>query len=95
MSHANHCSGSYTGDFELVAKLEDELKHEKASGLQDLEASVQNIQYVLQNNSWEVSAACSVSILYSVDLATNIRNQVKDVPGEQEVVLSKKLGNEE
>ncbi|PLB33173.1 MAM33 family protein [Aspergillus candidus] len=61
------------GDFELVAKLEDELKHEKASGLQDLEASVQNVQYVLQNNSWEV----------------------KDVPGEQEVVLSKKLGNEE
>ncbi|KAF4266480.1 hypothetical protein KXV81_006102 [Aspergillus fumigatus] len=61
------------GDIELVAKLEDELKHEKASGLEDLETSVQNIQYVLQNNSWEV----------------------KDVPGEQEVVLSKKFGNEE
>lgn len=43
------------GDIELVAKLEDELKHEKASGLEDLETSVQNIQYVLQNNSWEVS----------------------------------------
>ncbi|GLA61053.1 hypothetical protein AtubIFM54640_001561 [Aspergillus tubingensis] len=61
------------GDVELVAKLEDELKHEKASGLEDLESSVQNIQYVLQNNSWEV----------------------KDVPGEQEVVLTKKFGNEE
>ncbi|KAE8351258.1 mitochondrial glyco protein [Aspergillus coremiiformis] len=61
------------GDFELVAKLEDELKHEKASGLEDLESSVQNIQYVLQNNSWEV----------------------KDVPGDQEIVLTKKLGNEE
>ncbi|KAK1142678.1 Mitochondrial acidic protein mam33 [Aspergillus melleus] len=61
------------GDVELAAKLEDELKHEKSSGLNDLEASVQNIQYVLQNNSWEV----------------------KDVPGEQEVVLTKKLGNEE
>ncbi|KEY78766.1 regulatory protein SUAPRGA1 [Aspergillus fumigatus] len=61
------------GDIELVAKLEDELKHEKASGLEDLETSVQNIQYVLQNNSWEV----------------------KDVPGEQEVVLSKKFGSEE
>ncbi|OGM39485.1 regulatory protein SUAPRGA1 [Aspergillus bombycis] len=61
------------GDFELVAKLEDELKHEKASGLEDLDSSVQNIQYVLQNNSWEV----------------------KDVPGDQEVVLTKKFGNEE
>ncbi|GES57495.1 regulatory protein SUAPRGA1 [Aspergillus terreus] len=61
------------GDIELVAKLEDELKHEKASGLEDLDSSVQNIQYVLQNNSWEV----------------------KDVPGEQEVVLTKKFGNEE
>ncbi|GIC86834.1 MAM33 family protein [Aspergillus udagawae] len=61
------------GDVELAAKLEDELKHEKASGLEDLETSVQNIQYVLQNNSWEV----------------------KDVPGEQEVVLTKKFGKEE
>lgn len=58
MTQANHRSESCAGDFELVAKLEDELKHEKASGLQDLEASVQNVQYVLQNNSWEVSAAC-------------------------------------
>ncbi|KAL4908098.1 hypothetical protein BDW74DRAFT_148579 [Aspergillus multicolor] len=61
------------GDAELAAKLEDELKHEKSSGLEDLESSVQNIQYVLQNNSWEV----------------------KDIPGEQEVVLSKKFNNEE
>ncbi|KAL4926897.1 MAM33 family protein [Aspergillus undulatus] len=61
------------GDAELSAKLEDELKHEKSSGLEDLEASVSNIQYVLQNNSWEV----------------------KDVPGEQEVVLTKKFNNEE
>lgn len=45
---------SFIGDVELAAKLEDELKHEKASGLADLEPSVQNIQYVLQNNSWEV-----------------------------------------
>ncbi|KAL3453475.1 mitochondrial glycoprotein [Aspergillus insuetus] len=61
------------GDAELAAKLEDELKHEKDSGLEDLDSSVQNIQYVLQNNSWEV----------------------KDVPGEQEVVLTKKFGKEE
>ncbi|KAL5042912.1 hypothetical protein BDW71DRAFT_189091 [Aspergillus fruticulosus] len=61
------------GDSELAAKLEDELKHEKSSGLEDLESSVQNIQYVLQNNSWEV----------------------KDVPGEQEVVLTKKFNDEE
>jgi hypothetical protein len=44
------------GDAELAAKLEDELKHEKDSGLEDLDSSVQNIQYVLQNNSWEVCA---------------------------------------
>jgi hypothetical protein len=44
------------GDAELAAKLEDELKHEKESGLEDLDSSVQNIQYVLQNNSWEVCA---------------------------------------
>ncbi|EYE91960.1 MAM33 family protein [Aspergillus ruber CBS 135680] len=61
------------GDVELAAKLEDELSHEKASGLNDLETSVQNIQYVLQNNSFEV----------------------KDVPGEQEIVLTKKFNNEE
>lgn len=46
----------FTGDVELAAKLEDELKHEKSSGLGDLEGSVQNIQYVLQNNSFEVCA---------------------------------------
>lgn len=40
----------------MAAKLEDELSHEKASGLNDLETSVQNIQYVLQNNSFEVRA---------------------------------------
>lgn len=44
----------FAGDIELAAKLEDELKHEKASGLEDLDSSVQNIQYVLQNNAFEV-----------------------------------------
>lgn len=44
----------FAGDVELAAKLEDELKHEKASGLEDLDSSVQNIQYVLQNNAFEV-----------------------------------------
>ncbi|OJJ48660.1 hypothetical protein ASPZODRAFT_130769 [Penicilliopsis zonata CBS 506.65] len=61
------------GDVELIAKLEDELKHEKASGLDDLDSSVQNIQYVLQNNAWEV----------------------KDIPGEQEVILTRKFGKED
>jgi complement component 1 Q subcomponent-binding protein len=57
------------GDIELAAKLEDELKHEKASGLEDLETSVQNIQYVLQNNSWEVSIRTTTIM----DFDTNLR----------------------
>lgn len=44
-----------TGDAELIAKFEDELRHEKASGLSDLESSVQNVKYVLENGPWEVS----------------------------------------
>ncbi|KAL1859396.1 Mitochondrial acidic protein mam33 [Paecilomyces lecythidis] len=61
------------GDVELVAKFEEELQHEKASGLEDLDASVQNVKYVLENGPWEV----------------------KDIPGEQEVVLTRKFGNED
>ncbi|KAL2218474.1 regulatory protein SUAPRGA1 [Thermoascus aurantiacus ATCC 26904] len=61
------------GDAELIAKFEDELRHEKASGLSDLESSVQNVKYVLENGPWEV----------------------KDVPGEQEVVFTRKFGNED
>ncbi|KAL1968207.1 hypothetical protein VTN77DRAFT_2042 [Rasamsonia byssochlamydoides] len=61
------------GDVELIAKLEDELRHEKASGLDGLEASVENIKLLLENGPW----------------------QVKDVPGEQEVVFSRKFGNED
>ena len=72
--------------------MEDELKHEKASGLEDLDSSVQNIQYVLQNNSWEVRTYSPAPSHCKAKL-TPI--QVKDVPGEQEVVLTKKFGNEE
>ncbi|KAL2014393.1 hypothetical protein VTN00DRAFT_1918 [Thermoascus crustaceus] len=61
------------GDLELIAKFEEELKHEKASGLSDLESSVQNVKYLLENGPWEV----------------------KDVPGEQEVVFTRKFGNED
>lgn len=59
-NHANMGLSMIVGDVELVAKLEDELKHEKASGLEDLESSVQNIQYVLQNNSWEVRSSLDI-----------------------------------
>ncbi|KAJ9296844.1 hypothetical protein DTO271G3_5043 [Paecilomyces variotii] len=61
------------GDVELVAKFEEELQHEKASGLEDLDASVQNVKYLLENGPWEV----------------------KDIPGEQEVILTRKFGNED
>ncbi|KAL1979234.1 hypothetical protein VTN96DRAFT_6418 [Rasamsonia emersonii] len=61
------------GDVELIAKFEEELRHEKASGLDGLEASVENVKLLLENGPWEV----------------------KDVPGEQEVVFSRKFGNED
>ena len=69
------------------------MKHEKASGLEDLDSSVQNIQYVLQNNSWEV---CVPNQTFSHEQRLiYVCLQVKDVPGDQEVVLTKKFGNEE
>jgi hypothetical protein len=43
------------------------LKHEKASGLEDLETSVQNIQFVLQNNSWDVSIRTTTIIDFDMD----------------------------
>ncbi|KAJ5623235.1 hypothetical protein N7490_011840 [Penicillium lividum] len=60
------------GDIELLAKLEEEVKHEKASGAEDAKEQKASIDYTLQAGEW----------------------QVKDVAGEQEVVLSKKFGNE-
>lgn len=61
-----------TGDIELIAKLEEEIKHEKASGIEDAREQQASIDYTLQNGEW----------------------QAKDVEGEQEVVLTKKFGNE-
>ncbi|KAJ5769250.1 hypothetical protein N7520_003809 [Penicillium odoratum] len=60
------------GDIELLAKLDEEVKHEKASGAEDAKEQKASIDYTLQAGEW----------------------QVKDVAGEQEVVLSKKFGNE-
>lgn len=61
-----------TGDVELLAKLEDEIKHEKTSGAEDATEQEASIKYALENGEW----------------------QAKDVEGEQEVVLTKKFGNE-
>lgn len=61
-----------TGDIELIAKLEEEIKHEKASGVEDAREQQASIDYTLKNGEW----------------------QAKDVEGEQEVVLTKKFGNE-
>ncbi|KAJ5768431.1 hypothetical protein N7533_001014 [Penicillium manginii] len=60
------------GDVELIAKLDEELKHEKASGVEDAREQKASIDYVLDAGEWKV----------------------KDVEGEQEVVLTKKFGNE-
>lgn len=61
-----------TGDVELLAKLDDEIKHEKSSGAEDAAEQETSIKYALENGEW----------------------QAKDVEGEQEVVLTKKFGNE-
>lgn len=60
------------GDVELIAKLDEELKHEKASGVEDSKEQKASIDYVLETGEWKA----------------------KDVEGEQEVVLTKKFGNE-
>lgn len=44
----------HIGDVELIAKLDDELGHEKASGLGDLSEAVKNIETILSENKWEV-----------------------------------------
>lgn len=62
----------FLGDIELIAKLEEEVKHEKASGVEDAREQKSSIDYTLQAGEW----------------------QAKDVEGEQEVVLTKKFGNE-
>ncbi|KAJ5766941.1 uncharacterized protein N7511_004557 [Penicillium nucicola] len=60
------------GDVELLAKLEDELKHEKASDVPEFEEQQETIDAIVKSGEWAV----------------------KDVQGEQEVILSKKFGNE-
>ena len=60
------------GDIDLLAKLEDELKHEKTSDIPEFKEQQEIIQEIVKAGEW----------------------QVKDVEGEQEVVLSKKFGNE-
>ncbi|KAJ5161095.1 hypothetical protein N7492_006487 [Penicillium capsulatum] len=59
-------------DLELLAKLEDEVKHEKDSGAEDAREQETSIKYALESGEWKV----------------------KDVQGEQEVVLTKTFGNE-
>ncbi|KAJ6162506.1 hypothetical protein N7485_010736 [Penicillium canescens] len=59
-------------DIDLLAKLQDELKHEKSSDIPEFEEQQENIDAIIKNGEWTV----------------------KDVEGEQEVILSKKFGNE-
>jgi len=60
------------GDIDLLAKLEDELKHEKTSDIPEFAEQQQVIDEIVKHGEW----------------------QVKDIEGEQEVILSKKFGNE-
>lgn len=41
-------------DVELIAKIEDELSHEKASGLEGLEDATQNVKLLLDDGPWQV-----------------------------------------
>ncbi|KAJ5780567.1 Mitochondrial glycoprotein [Penicillium paradoxum] len=59
-------------DIDLLAKLEDELKHEKSSDIPEFAEQQEIIDEIVKHGEW----------------------QVKDVAGEQEVILSKKFGNE-
>lgn len=73
LKHANVCVfGFMIGDLELLAKLDEEVKHEKASGLEDAREQKASIDYALQAGEW----------------------QAKSIEGEQEVILTKKFGNE-
>ncbi|KAL1990119.1 hypothetical protein VTN49DRAFT_5958 [Thermomyces lanuginosus] len=60
------------GDVELIAKVEEELRHEKASGMEGLDAAVENVKLLKEGGVWEIT----------------------DNPGEQEVTLTRKFGNE-
>ncbi|KAJ5816486.1 Mitochondrial glycoprotein [Penicillium robsamsonii] len=59
-------------DIDLLAKLEDELRHEKSSEIPEFEEQQEAIDDVVKHGEW----------------------QVKDVAGEQEVILTKKFGTE-
>ncbi|CAI7577244.1 unnamed protein product [Penicillium glandicola] len=59
-------------DIDLLAKLEDELKHEKSSEIPEFEDQLEAIEETIKLGEW----------------------QVKDVAGEQEVILTKKFGTE-
>ncbi|KAJ5248181.1 hypothetical protein N7524_012141 [Penicillium chrysogenum] len=59
-------------DVELLAKLEDELRHEKSSEIPEFEEQLEAIEETIKVGEW----------------------QVKDVAGEQEVILTKKFGTE-
>ncbi|KAJ5555189.1 Mitochondrial glycoprotein [Penicillium sp. DV-2018c] len=59
-------------DVELLAKLEDELKHEESSDVPEFNEQQEIITEIVKHGEWKV----------------------KDVPGEQEVVMTKKFGPE-
>lgn len=44
---------SFAGDIELIAKLEEELKHEKASGQDDAKEQQASIDYTLETGQWQ------------------------------------------
>lgn len=43
----------FSGDIELIAKLEEELKHEKASGQEDAKEQQASIDYTLEAGQWQ------------------------------------------
>ena len=53
----NHMMCLPTGDVELIAKLDEELKHEKASGVEDAREQKASIDYVLDAGEWKAKDA--------------------------------------
>ena len=83
-------AGLLTGaivDVELAAKFQEELALETESG--ETEELPESVKYFLDNGPFEVN----IHSLFAIELALT-GNQIIDKAGEEEVVLTRKFGDE-
>lgn len=64
------------------------MRHEKASGMEGLDAAVENVKLLKQGGVWEVWQIMRLAGPQELTI------QITDNPGEQEVTLTRKFGNE-